>query len=224
MLRIVKKFLGVEVFRKADFLYPFFQLDSKVLRQIQYFQRRFDQISGLEGAIVECGIGYSRSFQNLCLLTELENKKRTVWGFDSFEGFPEPTIEDQSPRNPKKGEWKVITVAQLYRILELIRLNKEFINSQIRVRPGFFEATLPKAEISKIALLHLDVDLYGSYKTCLEQLFPKVVAGGVVLFDEYDDATLNWPGAKKAIDEYLAGKGYEVLKDQAYDKYFLIKK
>lgn len=65
------------------------------------------------------------------------------------------------------------------------------------------------------------MDLYQSYKTCLEHLFPKVVSGGIVLFDEYD--TPNWPGAKKAIDEYFKGTSYRPQKDAESGKYFLIK-
>lgn len=42
---------------------------------------------------------------------EIEPRHRTVWGFDLFEGFPEPTERDDSIRKPKKGECKVITPA-----------------------------------------------------------------------------------------------------------------
>jgi hypothetical protein len=66
-----------------------------------------------------------------------------------------------------------------------------------------FDATLPKYE-GRIALLHLDCDLYESYKTALTHLYEKVAPGGVVMFDEYDDS--RWPGAKIAIDEFFADK------------------
>lgn len=215
--------LGLEVQRTGNtFLYPLIQLDAKLLPVAYYFERMFQHIKTIPGDIVECGIGYSRTFQLLALLTQAEGRGRTLWGFDSFQGFPEPTPEDASPRNPKKGEWKVITVADLKQILHLIRLTPEFIAKQVKVSPGFFDTTLPKAPIKDIALLHLDVDLYGSYQTCLKELFPKVVPGGVVLFDEYgSDKT--FPGARKAIDEYFSSIPHEFKQDSGTGKYYVIK-
>ena len=203
-------------------LFSFFQLDAKVLPKVRYFDRMYDKIRNVEGDIVECGIGYSRTFQILCLLADEEGKRRGVWGFDSFEGFPEPTAEDKSSRNPKKGEWKVMTLEQVYKILHIIRIPHEYIEKHIHLVKGYFEDTVPKSAVAKIALLHLDVDLYASYKVCLEHLFPKVAKGGIVLFDEYG-STASFPGARKAIDEYFKSMPYTISKDEASGKYFVVK-
>lgn len=224
MLRKVLNAFGYDIRRTEElYLNSLRQFDyEKSFKQILYFHERYRSIERLDGDIVECGIGYSRTFQILaCLLKRENNAKRKLYGFDSFEGFPEPTVEDTSPRNPKKGEWKVLTPTQLMRILELLRIDKTFIDAHIRIVKGFLEDTLPQSAVEKIALLHLDVDLYLSYKVCLEQLFPKVVPGGVVLFDEY--ASPKWPGARKAIDEYFQDTPYGLQKDQHTGKYFLLK-
>ena len=34
-----------------------------------------------------------------------EGGQRRIFGYDSFEGFPDPTIEDRAFRDPKKGDW-----------------------------------------------------------------------------------------------------------------------
>lgn len=224
MWQKILKSLGYEMRRTEElYLGSLRQFDyGKVFNRVLYFYERYTAIEDREGDIVECGIGYSRTFQILaCLLKWENNPHRKLYGFDSFEGFPEPHPEDRSARNPKKGEWKVLTPNQLFRILELLRLDKEFIENQVRIEKGFFEDTLSLTTIEKIALLHLDVDLYQSYKMCLEQLFPKVVKGGVVLFDEYDSP--NWPGAKKAIDECFKHTSYRPQKDMKSGKYFLFK-
>jgi len=224
MLGILIKKAKDSLFGSKGFaLFPFFQLDAKVFPKLFYFKRMYEKIERVEGDIVECGIGYSRTFQILCLLVDMEGKNRNVWGFDSFEGFPEPTVEDTSSRNPKKGEWKVMTRGQLLKILEIIRLPAKFVKEQVHIIKGYFEDTVPKAEVSKIALLHLDVDLYASYKVCLEHLFPKVVPGGIVLFDEYG-STESFPGAKKAIDEYFRGTQQVISKDDISGKYFVVKR
>ena len=66
-------------------------------------------IEKIPGDIVECGVGRGRSILILATLNDLlsssESGQRKIYGYDSFAGFPEPTAEDKSARNPKKGEW-----------------------------------------------------------------------------------------------------------------------
>ena len=182
MKHAVKQLLstaGLEIRRSSPvdrFLLQFEQVNAKTFL---YLSRMLGLITHLDGAVVECGVGEARTFQMLALLLQEENKGRTLWGFDSFEGFPEPSAEDTSPRNPKKGEWKMITRSEVYDILKRLR-----ITAPVHVTQGYFEDTLRDVKVPPIALLHLDVDLYKSYKTCLEKLFPLVIQGGVVLFDE----------------------------------------
>jgi len=183
------------------------------------------RIKDVEGDIVECGIGFGHTLLMNVYLTHVENKKRYIYGFDSFKDFPEPTEEDESIRNPKKGEWKVITEADLDDIIfRRCQLPVE-ARSRLKITKGYFDESLPKTKIEKIALLHLDVDLYDSYKTCLNNLYSKVVKNGVILFDEYKqgDTQEVFPGAAKAIDEFFEDKNEEILYDANFDKYYLIK-
>jgi hypothetical protein len=71
----------------------------------------------------------------------------------------------------------------------------------VRLVKDFFDKTLSSYE-GRIALLHLDGDLYESYKVSLEALYDKVVSGGIIMFDEYADP--RWLGARKAIDEFFS--------------------
>ena len=50
-------------------------------------------------------------------------------------------------------------------------------------------------------MLNLDIDLYKPTFVALEQLYPKVIPGGVVVLDEY--AHKDWPGESKALDDYF---------------------
>ena len=56
----------------------------------------------------------------------------------------------------------------------------------------------------RISLLHLDLDLYEPTLVALKYLYPLVVPGGVVIFDEY--GMVGFPGETKAIDEYFHGE------------------
>jgi len=71
----------------------------------------------------------------------------------------------------------------------------------------------------------LDCDLYQSYKTCLETLFPLVQTNGIIAFDEYVNTMqlASFPGAQKAIDEYLGERLSLILSDKETGQYYLVK-
>jgi hypothetical protein len=198
---------------------------TKLLNSFRYFADNFNRIDGIDGEVVECGVGFGHTLFLLLYLAGVEERNRTVWGFDSFLGFPEPTPEDDSIRKPRKGEWKVITPAELRDIFFRRSQLPAASEKQLRIVKGYFRDTLPGSDVGTIALLHLDVDLYDSYKVCLESLYPKVARHGIILFDEYrqGDTQRVFPGAAKAIDEFFADKKETIEYDRTFDKYYCVK-
>lgn len=212
-------------------LYHIFNLPNVL--NVVYWDRYFKMIEGVDGDIVECGIGRGRSLITILalnLLFEGDGKlragaRRTVFALDSFEGFPEPSFQDKSPRNPKKGDWSKspnkqfdYSVSNLLRILESAGLNQYlkfgppdavFANEEkLRVIEGFFDKTTQTLELSQIALLHLDGDLYESVRDPLNNLANRIAVGGVVVIDDYLlekrlIAEEKFPGARLAVDEFL---------------------
>jgi O-methyltransferase len=192
-----------------------------------YFRSLYEKIIGIEGEIVECGVGYGATFLILAWLSYTNKDGRTVWGFDSFEGFPAPTLFDQSPRNPQKGQWNVSSIQDIEQKLTTQGgIDPMHIKRHVKLVKGFFNESVAKYRGGPIALLHLDVDLYESYRTTLEYFWPKVAKGGVVLFDEYRqaEALIKFPGAQKAIDEYFGDLKNEIRLDPTVDRYYLIKR
>ena len=144
-----------------------------------YFKKVMSEVNHKDGSLVEAGFGRGLTANTIVrLMNEGHIKKRDIWIYDSFEGFPNPTKFDASPRNPQKGQWKV----PMKPALEL----KNLIDVKVEVVKGYFEDTIPSQYSGDaIAILHLDGDLYSSYKSCLEGLYDKVIPGGIILFDEY---------------------------------------
>jgi O-methyltransferase len=197
-------------------------LDSINAARLMFLERLCLVTKDIPGDIVECGVGGGYSFLFLAHTIHIHHLPKYLWGFDSFEGFPEPTDEDTSYRNVRKGEH----THHRQQVETMIRnhLNDElFFRSKLSLIKGLFENTLHIHE-GHISLLHLDVDLYLSYKVCLETLYPKVSPGGIVIFDEYHREGAVFPGAAKAIDEYFADKDVTFTKDHLYGKYFVVKK
>jgi hypothetical protein len=187
------------------------------------FKRLLDQVRDREGVVVECGLGSLRTFRTLAILIEVDGPPRELWGFDSFQGYPMPGEHDFSEHlglSPKDGRQEPRMTVEAAREL----MSNTVSNTAVRIVPGFFKDTLPKTRVPEIAFLHLDVVLYESYKISLEHLFPQVVEGGIVLFDEYDDANFKtYPGARRAVDEYLNDKGYEIRTDRPSGLCFVVK-
>jgi hypothetical protein len=191
--------------------------------RFHFFNRMIGRVASLDGDIVECGVGWGRSLIHLLALMQLEGKIRNLWAFDSFEGFPEPSAEDTSFRNPRKGEWKS-DIETIERILSDAGFANDFLRQRLVLVKGFFSETLPSYRGGPIVFLHADADLYASYKDILENLYERVVPGGVIVFDEYLNTWehAKFPGARKAIDEFFQDKE-KIVRDEIYGKFFIVK-
>ena len=185
-----------------------------------YFLHMVEAVREVEGDVVECGVSIGYGALLFSLFGEYVGKPRTYYGFDSFEGFPDPVEKDEKTPITGRGYW-ANPPETVMKVLHDGRLPEEFIRERIRLVKGWFDATLPTYD-GRIALLHLDCDLYESYKLALHELYPKVAIGGVILFDEYNDA--RWPGATKAVDEFFAAKPESVQSHpRCHWKYFVRK-
>ena len=186
-----------------------------------YFYELARKIDDIQGNIVECGVGWGRSLYAFSLFESILNKGRHIYGFDSFEGFPEPSKEDEPERyGIKKGRYST-NQESVIKHLTNSGISKDFIEKKVTLVKGFFESTLNQYDNGSIALLHLDVDLYQSYKDCLEYLYPLVAKGGIIAFDEYHK-TQKYSGCKKAVNEFFKGKE-KIIKSNIIDRYYLIK-
>jgi hypothetical protein len=167
-----------------------------------YFKDMVEKVQDVDGDIVECGVSLGHGALLFTLFSDYVGRPRIYFGFDSFEGFPDPVEKDEITPIKGKGFWANPPDAVL-RVLHDGRLGDKLIQERIRLVKGWFDQTLPRFE-GRIALLHLDCDLYESYKLSLETLYDKVQPGGVIMFDEYDDT--RWLGAAKAIDAFFSDK------------------
>ncbi len=190
------------------------------LDRIMYFRDQLERVKDIEGDIVECGVSIGHGALLLLLLSDFIGVERTYYGFDSFEGFPNAGEQDETTpitgkgfyANPPQTVMKVLTDG---------RVREHILSTRVQLVKGFFDQTLPKYQ-GKIALLHLDCDLYESYKVSLEALYHRVAPKGVIMFDEYHDQ--RWPGATKAIDEFFANKPEKVKShERCNSKYYVVK-
>jgi O-methyltransferase len=157
----------------------------------------------IEGDVIECGVFWGRSI--IPIAFELKKTNKTVFALDSFAGFRDDDIGVCDVGKNRSKEMIKRRFKQKSSIVFSLRKFAHNNSLNLEVVPGFFEETLPKVVANrKFSYVHLDCDLYSSYHTCLPLLYPALVPGGIMLFDEYKSPV--WPGATKAIDEFLADK------------------
>jgi hypothetical protein len=197
-------------------------ISRRQLRTFLYLSYLYPYIKNIEGSIVECGVGKGRTLLYLVFLSEQEGKNRILYGFDSFQGFPEPGKEDDSSRKPKRGDWSDTSISEIIGKLGLAGFSKEWLDTRLHLIQGFFGDTVHTYNGGPIAFLHVDADLYSSYRIVLNTFYDLVVPGGVVLFDEYNEDA--WPGAKKAVDEFINTYHEELLREPVSGKYYFIKR
>jgi O-methyltransferase len=172
-----------------------------------YFRDQLERVRNVDGDIVECGVSIGHGTLLFLLLSDFIGVERTYYGFDSFEGFPDPVAKDGV--TPITGKRFYANPAEtVMKVLRDGRVRANVIDKRVRLVKGYFDQTLPRYD-GQIALLHLDCDLYESYKTALATLYDKVASNGVIMFDEYRDS--RWPGATTAIDEFFANKAERIV-------------
>jgi hypothetical protein len=174
------------------------------------------EVNEVPGEIVECGVGRGGSLAAFVYAVSALQSSKVVFGFDSFAGFPPASVQDLGSRVKETGKvsgWKDTSPELISSIFEFDRqdaaslLNKHDVT--LKIIPGFFEHTLASNLPAKIALLHVDCDLYDSTVTVLEHCLPKMSPGGIIIFDEYHDD--RWPGARRAADEACSKHGLDVV-------------
>ena len=158
----------------------------------------------VQGSIVECVTKAGFTLAIFYLLSRAMGLSRQLWSYDSFEGLPEPEIEDLTSQRSlaKKGDLNFGGMQVVLDKLNKVGIEEKEIGQNVQLVKGWFKDTLPLYNGPPIAIVHADADLYDSTKCILENLWPKMMIGGVIIFDEYDN-TAEWPGEKRAADEFF---------------------
>jgi O-methyltransferase len=170
--------------------------------------------NGIAGDIAECGVWRGGSMMIVArTLLAHEDRSRSLYLFDTFEGMSAPTRDDKSldgvsadvqlERDPQKtGIW-------CYASLDDVRANMlstGYPEEKIHFIKGKVEDTIPRNIPSSLSLLRLDTDWYESTKHELKHLYPILDTKGILIIDDYG----HWQGARKAIDEYFEELGSHI--------------
>lgn len=173
---------------------PYAQERKWVLREYARSVRR------LPGSAAECGCyeGASAYFIAQAL------PGVALHLFDSFAGLSAPGEYDAT-RAADRRDWQA---GDLTATEAKVRENLAGI-ANVQIHKGWIPDCFPAVEHERFRLVHIDVDLYQPTRDSLAFFYPRLVDGGVIVFDDYGSALC--PGAKRAVDEFLADKPETVV-------------
>lgn len=164
----------------------------------------------IPGDLVECGVWKGGSSMAMAAtLQRLGVTDRHLWLYDTFEGMSEPTAADatydgQDASGQLASQDKAnSTSVWCYSPMDEVRrnvLSTGFAEAALHFVKGRVEDTVPASAPETISLLRLDTDWYESTRHELENLYPRLTPGGVLIIDDYG----YWKGARQAVDEYFS--------------------
>ena len=182
-----------------------------------------DETMDIPGDIAECGVFRGHSLVPMAIHLQQKGSSKTIFGFDSFEGFDESIkIDLELGGGNLDPDKKVGGLSDTSLELVQSKLARFNLNNVVLVK-GYFKESLPKYRSHRFSFIHLDCDMYSAYKECLEFFYPKLNANGMLLLDEYNDPA--WPGCNLAVEEFLVDKPEQVhpiVRDN-FQKFFLVK-
>lgn len=192
-------------------VHPYTMVSYQGLNNVYELSKKIEN-DKIRGAFVECGVWKGGCAAIMGFVAEKAKSGRKIWLFDSFEGLPEPTIDDgikakdyalgRTSGKLSSIEKCVGPLGDVKKIFfDVLKINP----MNVSIEKGWFQDTLLRAKdrIGTIAILRLDGDWYESTKSCLDYLYDIVVPGGYVIIDDYGF----WEGSRKAVDDFMKKRG-----------------
>ncbi len=199
--------------------------DPDIIKDLGAFTRRmymsrtlghfeiYKKVAHLPGDVIELGVYKGETLLNWAKFMEIFNpgdRTKMIYGFDHWKGLTNLIDQDgptYSHVDNVEGGWNPAEFkATLDKLIELVT-EDSFVSKKPRIqlidgdiRESVFQFVKEHPGV-RISLLHFDCDLYEPTLAGLKALYPHVVTGGIVLFDEF--GIKEWPGESKAVDDYF---------------------
>lgn len=216
--------LFFEIDEEFNTLYSMAQLKTQmsssdnILRRERHYTlgQLLERASQLNGDVAECGCWRGLSAYQSATRLKQQNFKGTFYIFDSFEGLSDFKEEDISSFE-KHDETRKKEFACGEDIVKSNLSEFDFIE----YKKGWIPERFHEVTDKKFSFVHIDVDMYQPILDSVEFFYPRMVSGGIIVFDDY--GYNYFPGAKKAVDEYVLDKN-DFFLSLSSGQAFIIKK
>ena len=201
------------VFKEGFRLVPEAELERTQYQALQLLRSKAAEVGDYLEFGVYCGASLA------CMYRTLERaglKHVRLFGFDSFQGFPDIAKYDDG------GHWRPGFNKFSYKAARKFLTQSGVDWGRVFLTEGFFYDTLNnevirKYQISKASLIMVDCDMYTSSKEALNFCAPLIKDYAVIFFDDWNASkgilSRNNMGQKRAFDEFLKENPYFVTEE-----------
>lgn len=192
-----------------------FSHPTRINKLISHYEL-YRKILDLPGDIWELGVFKGASLVRLATFRNLleNDHSRKIVGFDSFGKFPRADLTVPSDlefiTKFEESAGDGLNKEQVQQVLK----RKKFDN--IFLQQGNVFETIPRylAEnpATRIAFLHLDMDVREPTVFALESLYDRIVPNGLIVLDDYNSVA----GETDAVDEFVSKKNLAIKKTHHY--------
>lgn len=152
-----------------------------------------EQVAKLEGDIIEIGVWRGGTSALMARKLELMKQDAKLYACDTFQGLVKVSENDNYHKNGEFSNTSIDIVTNLYNNMCI---------KDIELLIGIFpDDTGRFVSDKKFKLCHIDVDIYQSAIDVLDFIWPRLVSGGIIIYDDYGVQTTQ--GIAKAVNEQM---------------------
>lgn len=167
-----------------------------------------------EGDLIEIGVWKGGSGALIAERVKMLAMNVTVYLCDTFTGVVKTSERDSYYKGGEHADTSIRIVQQLMDKLVLDNVN---------IVQGIFPEEVKDIFINKrYRFVHIDVDAYRSAKEVFEYVWPDVVSGGIVVFDDYGFPTTS--GVTMLVEELMVEKSNGICINTLNGQAIFIKK
>ncbi|HEV2271231.1 MAG TPA: TylF/MycF/NovP-related O-methyltransferase, partial [Steroidobacteraceae bacterium] len=164
--------------------------------------------AGLDGDFVECGV--NRGFLSSAVMEYLDwnSQQRDFWLLDTFAGLDARFVsEEERAAGALRRNAERIRTGFYVRGADGVRAN--FAQwPRARIVQGAVPETLQQVSATRVAYLHLDMNIAPPETAALSYFWGKLSAGAPVLLDDY--AYFGHAAQRLAMDEFARARGIAI--------------
>jgi len=159
------------------------------------------QCSHKPGAFTEFGV-YRAGCAFMILATDSIAPAQQFFLFDTFAGIPHTNLTENEREHGFGGRLADTSAEYVAQKLQAWR-------DHIRLVKGDVFETLKETETGPIAFSHIDLNASAPTAAALEYVYPRLVSGGMIVFDDYGFA--GYEDQRREIDRFFAEKPENVI-------------
>jgi len=179
-----------------------------------------DQVKGIRADVIECGCFRCGTSILIAKFLGKEFAGRKIFACDTFEGFDESELRAER----LKGLRGIGSNRYRYNSYDYVTLKIQRLGYSDVIKPvkGHFRNTLDSLLANSFSFALIDCDLSESVAYSASKVFPSIVNGGIMLFDDY--LSPEFKGVRTTVDKFVVDHEEEIGEHYVLRRMYCVRK